>query len=238
MPELNPTDCGLERWLRIATHDLCEEAKAGVRAEITAHYEDTLADALMRGLARPEAERETVAALGSPHAARRRFRKSHLTKTERERLNELGRTAPLLWVGVAKLIFASLVFAWAYAEQDRALSGIRQGFGHEDLADACALGCFFIFRQGLRHLRAHLLFVHRSVEPERSFSRTMWLAWTGAFVITLWPSQLSNAMQCEAKGVALVSSLLRTLIVALVWGSALAWRERVLFSPLFRKVDE
>jgi hypothetical protein len=87
----------LEEWLKIATGDLCESAKARITLEIETHYKEAVESHLASDASLGRAQTLALQELGDPKAAKRRFRKSHLTEKEEAKLNdmyELARKRP------------------------------------------------------------------------------------------------------------------------------------------------
>ena len=77
---------GVDAWLDRATGGLCAEAAARVRREVVEHCVASQEAKLAVGMAGEDADRAVVAELGSWRAARRRFRRTHLTKGDVWRL--------------------------------------------------------------------------------------------------------------------------------------------------------
>lgn len=105
MPELNPPDPGLERWLQIATRDLCDKAKGRLYAEYQSHYADATQAAMDAGASRADAEAAALADLGDPRVARRALNRTHLTRREMEAVQDLRQAPPAKGVwGVLKAL--------------------------------------------------------------------------------------------------------------------------------------
>lgn len=62
----------ITRWLDEATLILCDEAKALVREEVHAHYQDAVNDAVASGMGQREARAHALKTLGHPRAANKR----------------------------------------------------------------------------------------------------------------------------------------------------------------------
>jgi len=69
----------LNAWLQVATKDLSVESRARIRQEITDHFHEAVAEGLRAGLTEDAAAEQAVEGLGNPKAARRSFRRTHLT---------------------------------------------------------------------------------------------------------------------------------------------------------------
>lgn len=95
MPEQNPIDPGLERWLRIATCELCDEARPRIRAEIEAHFAEAVEDALAQGRSREAAQAAALKALGNPFDAQAVFNRRSLTQTDLMLVRAFG--GPACW---------------------------------------------------------------------------------------------------------------------------------------------
>jgi hypothetical protein len=80
----------LSEWLEIATKKLAEPSKERIRAEIEAHYAEAIETHCDNGLSEGEAQTAALAELGNPKAARKRFRKQHLTEWEAEWLKKFS----------------------------------------------------------------------------------------------------------------------------------------------------
>jgi hypothetical protein len=76
----------LESWLAIATKKLSPAALERVTLEIQSHFEDATASHQTEGVSETEAKARALEDLGNAKAAARRFRQSHLTKSEARRL--------------------------------------------------------------------------------------------------------------------------------------------------------
>lgn len=85
------TNPALERWIDVATNNLCGVAKARVRAELEAHYEAVYEQLLNSGTSREEAAREACERLGSAKDANRRYKRVYLTASESRSIARLGR---------------------------------------------------------------------------------------------------------------------------------------------------
>lgn len=83
------TPMDLDLWLLDATEGLTMESSNRVRAEITAHYEDAWEAAREAGRSEVEAEREALAALGDPEAAKKKFRAVDLWQGDLDKLTRL-----------------------------------------------------------------------------------------------------------------------------------------------------
>lgn len=101
---------GLEPWLDKATNGLCTEAVERVCHEVLEHCMTSLELKMAYGMSRAEADPAVMAELGSWRAARRRFRRTHLTKGDILRLAwftgrpEEGALQPracgVMWAGI------------------------------------------------------------------------------------------------------------------------------------------
>lgn len=89
-------DCVLLcEWINTATARLCDDAHTRVAREITDHFNASVEGKVVAGLSRDNAEREALAALGPPRAARRVLCRSNLTKQEAQTLQLIqGKTVP------------------------------------------------------------------------------------------------------------------------------------------------
>ncbi len=67
----------LDRWLDQATRGVPSRWAASIRAELTAHFEDTAADLLRQGVPPEVARRRALAELGDPQAVARGFKDVH-----------------------------------------------------------------------------------------------------------------------------------------------------------------
>jgi len=76
------------RWLEFATKGICQEGKERIRDEISAHYEDSLHDALQQGVTQIAAHIAAMESLGDPNKAAKGFRRSYLTEKEAEWLGQ------------------------------------------------------------------------------------------------------------------------------------------------------
>lgn len=80
MPErAEKTFSPLERWLHIVTFDLCDEAKARVRAEIESHVQEIVAARMKPGVTRRDAETAAVKELGNPFDAQDKLNRAYLS---------------------------------------------------------------------------------------------------------------------------------------------------------------
>lgn len=79
----------LERWLHVATSDLCEDAKVRVRKEIESHFNAAYEEMQREGMIDAAARAWALTALGDPGKARRRYNKLYLTEQDRMTLNYL-----------------------------------------------------------------------------------------------------------------------------------------------------
>lgn len=83
----------LDRWLEIATRDLCEGAVERVREEVGAHFAAAYDEAIRVGLDDMAATARALLALGNERWARKRFRRTYLTAEELGSLKNLARDA-------------------------------------------------------------------------------------------------------------------------------------------------
>lgn len=67
----------LDRWLDQATRGVPRRRVDSIRAELTAHFEDTTADLLEQGIPPATAQQRALAALGDPQAVARGFNGVH-----------------------------------------------------------------------------------------------------------------------------------------------------------------
>jgi hypothetical protein len=67
----------LDRWLDQATQGVPRRWAASIRAELTAHFEDTTADLLQQGVPQETAHQRALAVLGDPQAVARGFNDVH-----------------------------------------------------------------------------------------------------------------------------------------------------------------
>jgi hypothetical protein len=72
-----PPDTALDQWLDRATRGVSPRWAASIRAELTAHFEDTTADLLRQGVPSGVARQQALAALGDPQAVARGFKDVH-----------------------------------------------------------------------------------------------------------------------------------------------------------------
>ncbi len=98
----------LSEWLEIATKKLAVPAKTRIRPEIEAHYADAVASHLANGSSVYAAWALALAELGDAKTAARRFRKSHLTEQEAERIKSSAHAARSILV----LLFNYSLFAF------------------------------------------------------------------------------------------------------------------------------
>lgn len=80
-PNSNPH---FETWLATATKGLCDPAIARIREEMEAHYSAANDDAIANGVTADQAALYAVTSLGDAYAARRAFRRQHLTCREQQ----------------------------------------------------------------------------------------------------------------------------------------------------------
>jgi len=71
-----------DEWLAIATRGLCDHARERIREELECHYLDAYDALIEDGVSEVDAEAQSVAELGSPKKAQRRFIRMYLTKRE------------------------------------------------------------------------------------------------------------------------------------------------------------
>lgn len=86
-------------WLATATKGLSDESKARVHDEIIAHFHDALDEGMRAGLTEEQAVEQAVTSLGSPKAARRAFRRTHLTRHQEATLKQYGEPVRLVSAG-------------------------------------------------------------------------------------------------------------------------------------------
>jgi hypothetical protein len=79
----------LKPWTDIATKGLADESRARVLEEITAHFEDAIAQGVQRGHTEDEAARCAVADLGNPWRALCAFRRTNLTRFQAKTLRHM-----------------------------------------------------------------------------------------------------------------------------------------------------
>lgn len=98
-------------WLDVATAGLSDQACARVLEEIGAHFEDAVAAAMQRGLDEGEAAQRAVKALGSPRRARRRLRRTYLTRNQARIVDHLigSPRATFLLQGMVTLFVAATI---------------------------------------------------------------------------------------------------------------------------------
>lgn len=104
----------LEQWLRAATRGLCKRARERITVEIEAHVATAYDEALNKGADTQAATFQAVQGLGSPRAARRRFRKCHLTQWEALRVAYVDRRfdKPKQWALLLGFYCLFLVPVW------------------------------------------------------------------------------------------------------------------------------
>jgi hypothetical protein len=76
----------LTDWLSIATDDLCAAAKERIRLEIESHFQEAVDTHRADGQSEEQAQANALKDLGNPEVEGKRFRKTHLTEDEAERL--------------------------------------------------------------------------------------------------------------------------------------------------------
>jgi hypothetical protein len=97
-----PNPRNLNEWLQIATRELVAPAERRIWAEVTSHYEEAVEGHLQNGLPIALAQAAALAELGDAKAAGRRFRRTHLTVLDFEKVHKLlGSCQPSLWVEFA-----------------------------------------------------------------------------------------------------------------------------------------
>jgi len=96
----------LQRWLDQATHRLPPQTAATIRAELTAHVEDTVADLVEQGVAEAAAYQRALATLGSPRTVANGFKHVYLGR----RRYIAGLAISLLMV--AEGFFFDALFSW------------------------------------------------------------------------------------------------------------------------------
>jgi hypothetical protein len=72
----------IDDWLEVATRGLCDASKARISQEIRTHCEVAAAEESEKGATPDDVDRKVIASLGDSRAAAKRFRKTHLTRTE------------------------------------------------------------------------------------------------------------------------------------------------------------
>jgi len=105
-----PTGPELEHWLTAATQGLPPQIDSEIRAELIAHYEDTVAAYREQGCAPETAQRAALADLGNAQMVRRMLRRVHLSHGE-QIYGWLSWLVPQLWqhhVGIATTLFGLL----------------------------------------------------------------------------------------------------------------------------------
>ena len=99
MFQKNDSAQNLSEWLEIATKELVVPAERRIWAEVTSHYEEAVEAHLQNGLPIALAQAAALAELGDAKAAGRRFRRTHLTVLEFEKVHGLLKSCqPSLWV--------------------------------------------------------------------------------------------------------------------------------------------
>ncbi len=98
---MNDPDTGkaqsIEQWLRIATHDLCDEAADRIYSELFDHYDLALEAAIEAGASPEAAQVEAVESLGDAEEAGLSFRENNLTWLEATFCRNLGRRPSIGW---------------------------------------------------------------------------------------------------------------------------------------------
>ncbi len=98
---MNDPDTGkaqsIEQWLRIATHDLCDEAADRIYSELFDHYDLALEAAIEAGASPEAAQVEAVESLGDAEEAGRSFRQNNLTWFEASICRNMGRRPSIGW---------------------------------------------------------------------------------------------------------------------------------------------
>jgi multisubunit Na+/H+ antiporter MnhF subunit len=106
----------LSEWLHIATNELVVPAERRIWAEVTSHYEEAVEGHLQNGMPIALAQEAALAELGDAKAAGRRFRRTHLTVFEFEKVHRLlGSCQPSLWVefgGVCLCLSFGMTLNW------------------------------------------------------------------------------------------------------------------------------
>jgi hypothetical protein len=105
----DPASKYLSAWLQVATKGLCDDAKARIYDEISAHFQDALEQGVRAGLAEDVAGHRAVDSLGSPRNARRAFRRAHLTKSQQATIAQYSAPRRLVSVGFTLM---TLVVLW------------------------------------------------------------------------------------------------------------------------------
>lgn len=116
--DMKENPAALERWLYWATMDLAEESKARVRAEIKAHYWETVEGFLEEGRTEEYAHRLALRSLGDHHAAALSFNRAYVTKEDvvmisglRGEPTNLGNDTSVSWGELMPLLLVTLVLA-------------------------------------------------------------------------------------------------------------------------------
>jgi hypothetical protein len=103
----------LSEWLDVATRRLAAPVRERIRAEIEAHYAESVREQRANGLSQSAAEAEALAELGDAGTAAKRFRKGHLTEWEAQRLEGAIKAGRSIWVlGLQYFLFAFYIREW------------------------------------------------------------------------------------------------------------------------------
>jgi hypothetical protein len=98
----------VDLWLTEATQGFCDIEVRRIREEILEHYEQIIWDLEQRGILGLEAQRAAIEQLGTPKAAHKRFRATHLLKYEEKYILRLKKRMPRLRLMIAILFFVGL----------------------------------------------------------------------------------------------------------------------------------
>ena len=101
------TNYALQDWLDVATRDLCADARERVCGEVRAHYAAAYDALIASGESADVAVGGALFSLGSAKKARRKYRRSYVTKREQKYLDSLADTSTA-WLATPGAILAVL----------------------------------------------------------------------------------------------------------------------------------
>jgi len=103
----------LNRWLYVATADLCDDAKARVRKEVESHFNAAYEEGRREGLIDAAARAWAITALGHAMSARNEFNKLYLTTRDIQRLKTINGNWIYKLAATVVLGFAAFLL-WLY----------------------------------------------------------------------------------------------------------------------------
>jgi hypothetical protein len=107
----------LSWWLAVATKDLAVSSKKRIAREIGLHYAEAVESHLAQGESEDAAPINALKDLGEPKAAAKKFRRSHLTRREEQKLLELKKKSGILWQLAVHAPALAFVLFWVLPRQ-------------------------------------------------------------------------------------------------------------------------